>query len=315
LLGVAIAALIIVALAPGASGAAATETPTEVVARESAENEALASTEVGERLTSLRLPAGAVAVGEFSGRVAGEMELESGGQGGARVVLEDSYWHVPRSPRQILGFLRRRPPPSGMRFESGWLNSGRSSVEFAPRHLPAGIDGAAVYVDAARRGGISWVRVEAWVQWELPRSPAARIEGRPHFVEIGIWPTSEGEIPVAPGEPPLPPRVPRFNSTARPGVVARIVRMVEGLPAVQPLGYPKCGPPDLGPTSRIELVFRDRRGGRALAKATQRTPAGWCAPLNLRPAGGDESYPLESGEEVLEPLRELMRTAKPRRHP
>jgi hypothetical protein len=293
--------------------AAPAEAPTEVVARESAENESLAREEVQERLASLQLPAGAVAVDEFAGRFAREMELEGGDPAGAREVLETGFWRVPRSPRQIFASLRRRPPP-GMRFETGSINSGQASIGFAPRQLPAGIDAASVGVTAARRGDVSWVRVEVWVQWELPRSPAARIPGRPRFVEISIWPTSKGSIPFAPGEPQPPPRVPRFNSTARPGVVADIVGTLEGLPAVQPLGYPKCGPPDIGPTSRIELVFRDRRGGKALARASQRTPPGWCAPFVLRPAGGEESYPLESDDGVLEPLRALMQTARPRGH-
>jgi hypothetical protein len=306
----AVVATVYVAVTGSTTIAAAAETPTETVARESAENEALAQQEVQE-LASLQLPEGAVAVEEFAGQAAVELGYDTGPPAGPGVAAETTYWHVPTSLTQLYGYLHDHPPPS-MRFESGWDNGERMQISFAPVQLTTGIIGASVDVGAVTRGEVSWVRVDDAVRWEVARSPAAVILGQPRFVEVGVWPTGEGVIPVARGKPQPPPRVPLFNSSARPNVVASIVDAVESLAAVQPAGYAKCGPPFLGPTSRIELIFRDRRGGKPLARAFQRTPVGGCSPFELRPTGSKRWYALQSGDAVLETLRGLLRAAKPR---
>lgn len=307
------AILISFALAASGSLAAATsKTPAEVVAAESASNMATAENDLGHRLGMIRLPAGAVAT---PGRPSGVGEHLSGPSvepGGGRFVHSFAFWTLPEPQRQVLDFLRHHPP-SGARVGSEFSGSGGPGVEFDWRHPPEGIWDVSVILTVVKRtGGGSAVRADAWDWWELPRSPAARIAGQPHYLVLRVMPTGEGiPLPVEEGEPEPPPPVPRFNSTARRSVIATVLRLVERQPAYQITSLPSCGPPAVGETDLIELVFKDRRGGKVLATVSQNSPIGPCDPLMLHPAGGGR-YALEFGWNVLQRVHGLIQSAKPR---
>lgn len=163
-----------------------------------------------------------------------------------------------------------------------------------------------------RAGGGSALRADVTDQWELPRSPAARIPGRPRFLVVRVRPTGEG-IPIPEEGQPEPPRpVPRFNSTERQSLIANLVRLVEREPAYQITELPSCGPPAIGEVDLIELVFMNHRGGSVLATVSRKSSGGPCDPLLLHPRGA-ATFALDLGYKVMKRAQGLVGTATPRK--
>ncbi len=156
------------------------------------------------------------------------------------------------------------------------------------------------------------LRADVTDQWELPRSPAARIPGRPGFLAVRVKPTEEVVPVLEEGEPEPPRPVPRFNSTERQPLIASLVRLVEREPAYQITELPSCGPPAFGEVDLIELVFMDHRGGSVLATVSRKSAVGPCDPLLLHPQGTG-TYALDFGYTVMKRAQGLVDTAAPRR--
>lgn len=279
------AVLLLLAAVQAPSLLAAPMSPKAVVERESARNKAVAERDANHRLDLIPLPADAVrsparpsGIGERLGGPAYEFF-------GTRNVHATAFWTTDKSQGQMLGFLRHHPP-RGARVETETFGSGGPAVEFGWRHAPQGVWHASVLVGVAKRsGGGSALRADVTDQWELPRSPAARIPGRPRFLAVRVRPTGEG-IPIPEeGQPEPPPPVPRFNSTERQSLIASLVRLVEREPAYQPTELPSCGPPAIGEVDLIELVFMDHRGGSVLATVSRKSAVGPCDPMLLHPRG------------------------------
>ena len=304
--------LLLLAAAQASSLFAAPMSPKAVVARESARNKALAEHDATHRLDLIPLPADVV---RSPTRPSGIGERLSGPAYdffGTRYVNATAFWTTDKSQAQVLDFLREHPP-RGAQVATESSGSGGPAIEFSWTHPPRGVWSASVLVGVVKRsGGGSALRADVTDQWELPRSPAARIPGHLRFLVVRVKPIEEG-IPISEeGQPEPPPRVPRFNSTVRQSLIASLVRLVEREPAYQITELPSCGPPAIGEVDLIELVFMDHRDGRVLATVSRKSSGGPCDPLLLHPRGAG-TYPLDFGYRVMERVGGLIDTATPRK--
>ena len=305
-----LAVLLLLAAVQASSLLAAPMSPKAVVEQESARNKALAARDASHRLNLIPLPADAVrspirpsGIGERLSEPAWEFF-------GTRNVNATAFWTTEKSQGQMLNFLRHHPP-RGARVESESFGSGGPAVEFRWRHAPRGVWYASVLVGVAKRaGGGSALRADVTDQWELPRSPAARIPGRPRFLAVRVKPTEE--IVPEEGEPEPPRPVRRFNSTERQSLIASLVRLVEREPAYQITEPPSCGPPAIGEVDLIELVFMDHRGGSVLATVSRKSAVGPCDPMLLHPRGAG-TYSLDFGYPVMKRAQGLVNAATPRK--
>lgn len=306
-----VAVLLLIATVHASSLIAAPAEPKAVVEKESAENEAIAERDAKHRLDLIPLPVDSVRSETRPSGIGDRLSDPAYEFFGTRNVHATAFWTTSKSQRQMLDFLRRHPP-GGARVGTESSGSGGPTIEFGWGHAPRGVWFASVLVSVAKRsGGGSALRADATDQWELPRSPAAHIPGRPRFLFIRVRPTGEG-IPIhEEGHEPRRP-VPRFNSTERHGLIASLVRLVEREPAYQITELPSCGPPPVGEVDLIELVFMDHRGGNVLATASRKSWGGPCDPLTLRPRGA-KTFALNSGDSVIERAQGLVDAATRRK--
>jgi hypothetical protein len=307
-----LAGLLLLAAVTASSLLAAGASPEEVVARETARNEAAAERDAARRPDLIRLPPGAVSSPTRPSGVGERLAESPYTLGGETNVNFVAYWTAPESQQQVFRFLRAHPP-RGARPESESFGSGGPSIEFDWRRAPKGVWFASVVVTVVKRaGGGSALRADVTDSWEIPRSPAARIPGRPHFLLVHVKPIRQAIfIPEEEGEEEPPPAVPRFNSSGDQALIASVVRLVEREPANQITGFISCGPPGFEEDDLIELLFMDHRGGRVLATVSRETGGGPCDVLRLHPRGG-KTYGLGYGYPVAKRVEGLVEAARPR---
>jgi hypothetical protein len=304
-------AVLLVFAAMQASSLAAPMGPKAVVERKSARNEAVAERDAHHRLDLIPLPTGAVRSQVRPSGIGKRLRGPAFSFFGTRNVHATTFWTTDKSRAQMIDFLRNHAP-RGARVETESFGSGGPAVEFGWRNAPRGVWYTSVVVGVAKRlGGGSALRADVTDQWELPRSPAARIPGHPRFLAVRIKPTGEGLAVPEEGQPEPPRPVPRFNSTERQSLIAGLVRLVEREPAYQITELPSCGPPPVGEVDLIELTFMDHRGGTVLATVSRKSSGGPCDALLLHPRGAG-TYALDFGYAVMKRAQGLVDAGTPR---
>jgi hypothetical protein len=191
------------------------------------------------------------------------------------LVDEHTWWRVPGSAASALDFLQAHPPRGGKLRESASQGPGRGGVA-------SGYDGF-VWPTVGRllgsrellalvtnlAGGGTGVRVDAQVEWIIPRPVSERIPRGVHEIDVtravpGDAPSLEVKV-VAPHE------------------IRALVAMVDALGIIQPGAY-SC-PSQQGDAPVVTFAFRERDEGTVLASASEpasaREPSTSCNPMTF----------------------------------
>jgi len=208
------------------------------------------------------------------------------------LVDEHTWWRVPGSVASALDYLKAHPPRGGKLRESASQGYGRKDVrsgydgfEWPTVGRLFGYRELLVQVTRLTDGGTG-VRVDAQVQWIIPRPVSERI---PHGVhEIDVTRAAPGEAPS------LAIKVVSLHE------IRALVSMVDALEIVQPGAYACPALPASGPI--VTFTFRASDGGTVLARASEpssaREPTTSCNPMTFSIRGHQET-PLLGGAAVV----------------
>jgi hypothetical protein len=202
------------------------------------------------------------------------------------LVDRHRFWRVPGTSDDALHWVQSHLPAGAHQVTSGSGGGpGGPSVFFVGYGLPAGSRAIAsrelLVAVASRRAGTA-MRVDAQVIWLTTRPASERIPA-------GV--TAVTAVVQSPGQPGSPPQT--FTDAAK---VARIVALVDRLPAAQPGAY-AC-PADAGPV--VDLGFTSG-GTNPRRLATARADAGGCGEVSLT-IGGKREPALSGGRRLIDQL-------------
>lgn len=208
------------------------------------------------------------------------------------LVDEHTWWQVPGSAASVLAYVRAKVPRGARLVVSasqgpkpGDAVSGYVGFAWSPvSHLLSDRELLVQVTNLA--GGGAGVRVDAQVQWIIPRPASERIPRGVH------------EVDVTRGVPRQSPSL-RIKVVA-PKQIRALVSMIDALGIVQPGAY-SC-PGLLANAPIVTFTFRATDGGTVLASAGQlasvREPTTPCDPMTFS-IRGHERTPLLGGARVL----------------
>jgi hypothetical protein len=208
------------------------------------------------------------------------------------LVDEHAWWRVPGSAASALDYLEAHPPRGGKLRESASQGPGRGDVVsgydgFAWPTVGRLLGSRELLVQVTNlAGGGTGVRVDAQVQWIIPRPVSERIPRGVHEVDV---------TRAAPGEAPsLEVKVISQHE------IRALVAMVDALGIVQPGAYSCPALPASGPV--VTFTFRASDEGTALASASEpasaREPTTSCDPMTFSIRGHPQT-PLLGGAAVV----------------
>jgi hypothetical protein len=216
----------------------------------------------------------------------------------ATLVDEQTWWRLPGSAASALDYLRAHPPRGGKLRESGSQGTERGAVSgydgfvWPPVGRLLGSRELLVQVTNLAGGGTG-VRVDAQVQWIIPRPVSERIPRGVH--EIDVTRGAAGEAPSL------------AIKVVSPHVIRSVVAMIDALEIVQPGAY-SC-PNMAAGEPVVTFTFRASDGGSALASASQlasaREPTTSCDPMTFSIRGHPET-PLLGGAAVVHAAGRLL---------
>jgi len=251
-------------------------------------------------LGRVRLPAGAE-----------QLSTEPAGDGGTlsrpasrpaittTLVDEHTWWRAPGSAASALAYLRAHVPRGGKFRESASQGPARNDlvsgyVGFVWPPLGRLLNDRELLVQVTRlAGGGIGVRVDAQVQWIVPRPVSERI---PRGVdEIDVTRAAPGEAPS------LEVKV------VSPHEIGSLISIVDALEIIQPGAYSCPLLPARGPI--VTFTFRASDGGTVLARASEpssaREPTTSCDPMTFS-IRGHEQTPLLGGAAVVRKAGQLL---------
>jgi len=220
-----------------------------------AANERAADAAARRLLSTLMLPAGATV--SASDPSPGRLSVPGFSQASIALVDLHRFWRVSEGPSAVSAWVLSHPPAGGSFLGSGGDGGSGYRVE-TPAYSFAPVGSAllsrtlAVSVTAARGGG-SAVRVDAEVEWLIPRPRSERVPAGVRLVAL-----TDTRVDVHTGK----------STTARIVVtdaarVRRIVGLVDALP-LDELGDVPC----TASFGTVDLKFYARQSGRVLGEAT-----------------------------------------------
>jgi hypothetical protein len=244
-----------------------------------ARNERAARRDARALLDLVRLPTGAVrSATEPAG---GGIALARPGYTTASSALVDrhAWWTVPGSFSNAAAFVKAHPPTGAKRTTTGSaIQSGSITETFVGFSLPTNPvvlwQRQLVVVIAQLPDGVTGIRVDAEVEWTVPRPAGERVPRAADLLTV-----TRGTMP---GWPPPVSRT--VTDRAR---IRRVAAMLDRLPVVQPVAV-AC--PALFAEPTITLTFLAGPGGPRLARATMPAdgPEGSCAPIVFAVRGRQE---------------------------
>ena len=251
-------------------------------------------------LSRLSLPAGAVELGhEPSGDSGALAQPVSRPADTPTLVDEHAWWRVPGSAASALEYVKAHSPRGGKLTLSGW----DGPIHGPPASVFVGFSWPSVAsllvnrqllvqaVDLA--GGVAGVRVDAQVQWIIPRPVSERIPRGVHEIDV---------TRAVPGESPS-----LSVKAVAPKQVRALVTMVDALGIVQP-GATSC-PAILAGVPVVTFTFRASDGGTVLASASElasaRETTTPCDPMAFSVRGHAET-PLLGGAAVVHAAGRLL---------
>lgn len=249
------AAVIAIAILMSATAQAGSDQPVHSARA----NRRAAVTDATGLLTRLTLPAGAAPLTAEPAGDHGTLARPAITLGPKDLVDRHAWWRVPGSPASVEAFIRRHLP-HGATWAGGGSSSGGGapSLQFAtlgwrPIRQVAG-DRDLVVGLVALPGGSTGVRVDAEVQWLVPRPAGERIPSGARVLGVTV---------AAPGAAPLLTR----TVTARRRVNA-VAAAIDRLPIVQPYGPLPC-PMMPAREPEVTFTFRATTTGPVLARASE----------------------------------------------
>jgi hypothetical protein len=247
-------------------------------------------------MSRLALPAGAVALThEPTGDSGALAQPVTRPAADPALVDEHAWWRVPGSAASVLDYVNAHRPrgskltlsgsqgPPTSRFSGfSWPPVGRLLTD--RQLLVAAVDLA---------GGGVGVRVDAQVQWIVPRPVSERIPRGVHQIDI-----SRG----------VPGKAPSLSiKTVSPHVIRTLVAMVNSLEITQP-GVTSC-PAVIAGVPFVTFTFRASDGGTVLARASQaassREPTTPCDAMAFS-VRGHAKTPLLGGAAVVSKAGHLL---------
>jgi hypothetical protein len=225
------------------------------------------------------------------------------GQVPAAINLVDrhGWWTTPDDKNDVSAFVREHQP-KGTRAVTEGVGDGQFptdafTFELAPAGHVLGTRWLVVSLIALRGGGTG-VRVDAEVQWLVPRPAGERI------------PLAARALQVTVRRPDRPPT--SDITVTNPVKVKRMASLIDSLETQQP-GVSDCTGRADDPV--VTLTFRAVPGGRVLAQARQivdPTPrGGFCEPMTLSITGRPQT-PLLGGATVVHAAQHLLGVRVPR---
>jgi hypothetical protein len=209
------------------------------------------------------------------------------------VVQMHSYFLSPRPREAVIAWLKAHPPVTTGLQESGSLGIGKkTAVRYLgfewPEERGKLRERMTSFAVATRPAGGSAIRVDTQAVWITPRAAAGTIPASSRIIDVKVW--KRGKLRSS-------------KVVSDPAEVRSIADLVDGLEATQPGTY-NC--PELGSVEkRVDLTFRQRRGGPILAEAEQEVPPGCGRALKLTIHGRKPEY-LEEGWLLLKRLRPIL---------
>jgi hypothetical protein len=251
-------------------------------------------------LGRVRLPVGAELL---SGEPAGDGDALSRPVNGPAVtstLVDKNTWsRVPGSAASALDYLKGHAPRGGRLTQSGSQGPGHGQVvsgfvRFSWPPVARLLINRQLLVQAVNlTGGGTGVRVDAQVQWIIPRPVRERIPHGVHEVDV---------TRAAPGEAPS-----LWVKVVSPHVIRALFGMVDALGIVQPGAY-SC-PALLAGTPVVTFTFRASDGGTVLARASElasaREPTTNCDPMTFSIRGRSQT-PLLGGAAVVHEAGRLL---------
>jgi hypothetical protein len=251
-------------------------------------------------ISRLRLPVGAVKLARKPAGGGGTLSYPPSRPAGVTTLVDEhTWWRVPGSAASVLDYLSAHPPRGGRLTESGFQGSGpgppdNGFVGFSWHPVAKLLAVRQLFVEAVNlTGGGAGLRVDAQVQWIIPRPVSERIPRGVH------------EIDVTRG---VPGKAPSLSiKTVRPHVIRTLVAMVNSLEITQP-GVSSC-PAVIAGAPVVTFTFRASDGGTVLASASQaassREPTTPCDPTSFSVRGHAET-PLLGGAAVVRKASRLL---------
>jgi hypothetical protein len=237
-----------------ATGAVAIAQPLSPVSGRGAANARVARRDVRVLLAKLVLPTGALAVGRDPA-VGGVLAAPPFASATPALVDVHRFWRVDEPPSDVLSWFQAHPPAGGTLTTTG-TSSGPSyetdvlGFSFGVRHGVFVSRTLGVSVTAARGGGAA-VRADAQDVWLVPRPKWERVPRGVQSIGVTIRRTD-----IKTGKTSASTQTVTSATT-----VAKIVRLVNALPAAQP-GAEAC-PDDIGP--ELTLKFLSAPGAAPLS--------------------------------------------------
>jgi hypothetical protein len=215
------------------------------------------------------------------------------------LVDEHTWWRVPGSAASALDYLQAHPPRGGRLTESGsqgteqGVASGYDGFVWPPVDRLLGSRELLVQVTNLAGGGTG-VRVDAQVQWIIPRPVSERIPRGVHEIDVAR---------AVPGDAPsLEVKVVSKRE------IRALVAMVDALGIIQPGAY-SC-PLQQGDAPVVTFTFRASDEGTVLASAGElasaREPTTSCDPMTFSIRGHPQT-PLLGGAAVVGKAGRLLR--------
>jgi hypothetical protein len=251
-------------------------------------------------MSRLTLPAGAVALTHEPAGGGGALSGPPNRPAGMTTLVDEhTWWRVPGSAASVLDYLSAHPPHGGKLTESGSQGTEHGPpvsgfVGFTWPPVAKLLADRQLFVEAINLpGGGAGLRVDAQVQWIIPRPVSERIPRGVH------------EIDVTRGVPGKAPSI--SIKTVSPHVIRTLVAMVNSLGITQP-GVWSC-PAVIAGVPVVTFTFRASDGGTVLATASQaassREPTTPCDPMAFNVRGHAET-PLLGGAAVVSKAAHLL---------
>jgi hypothetical protein len=267
--------------------------PVSAAARERA-NRRAAGRDAARLLAGVVLPAGATPSPVNPTGGAHWLSQPGDAPAGVKLIDRHAWWTVPAAESEVGAFVQRHPP-RGSRLQTTQSSGGQTDLlAFAlpPVAHVLGLRNVVVTFVALSRGRTA-VRVDAEVQWSVPRPSAERIPRSVRVLEVSVGP---------PGSAPST-RVIVVNRAR----VWRIASDINALEITQP-GVWNC--PSWSPDAPVvTFTFRHDLDGAVVARASELAaatePTTPCDPMTLT-IEGRRWHPLLGGAAVVRTAQRLL---------
>jgi hypothetical protein len=294
-----VVALLAVLAATGGAVAQAASSPNHPAARHPAVHTAQANAEAATSdaaslLASLNLPSDAVRQAAEPADDDGTLAQPVSAPATPNAVDDHTWWVLPGTTSQVLQYVKSHPPPGDASdFSGGSGGGGKPTVTatgFQWKAIPGELSIRWLIVAVVRlQDGSTGVRADSEVVWITPRPPSERIPRGAR--RVVITDTRGGKVVQGP-----------FTVTSR-ATVARIVSLLNGLPAWQPGTY-SC-PADFGWRIRVTFYRSVTVSTTPPLAVALAAPSG-CGVVQLR-LNGRRQPPLADGSEVSNRVSRLLR--------